>query len=427
MQGIDVRFIGRAGEHRVVSELLLKGHNPSIAVIDQGVDIILENGTTIQVKTTSQTGYKSRENSISIDISSTAYTRSRSTPKEKVQDLIVALNEAISNKTMKASEVNKWLAENNLEDVISKIKNEDGEYSVEDIVRHISEQPRKEFQSEVVTSMKLDESASTEDDIVKDEVDGDAKEEKDSSNAPETPKVTNEDNDNEDNDNEISSDDDEYDDDDEVNENMHPLIGAHVNTANGMGTIVGLSEGGNFKWMSDEDYGSAGEEAAIEITKEDITQLLSYRLGDEDDNSAAVGKIVIVPRDLTTDPINKQGESGEVIVIAENGDVTVKFADNQEGTYTGGVFESNEKKYNEVHRLLHLMKLRDSANYLFTMHGLRDIEQIEESLGEELTDAELYIVFEDIFKAHNIDIEEELKDDVNRTEYLRESLGKKLL
>lgn len=73
----DNRLLGMAGEHRIVSELLLKGYNPSIAVIDKGIDIILDDGKTIQVKTTLQTGYKSRGKSVALDISSTSYTRSR--------------------------------------------------------------------------------------------------------------------------------------------------------------------------------------------------------------------------------------------------------------------------------------------------------------------------------------------------------------
>ena len=70
----DNRSLGMAGEHRVVSELLLRGYNPSIAVIDKGVDIILDNGKTIQVKTTSQVRHGAH---VAIDISSTTYTRSR--------------------------------------------------------------------------------------------------------------------------------------------------------------------------------------------------------------------------------------------------------------------------------------------------------------------------------------------------------------
>lgn len=44
-------LIGKAGEHRVISELMLRGHCPSIPEVDNGVDIILENGLHLQVKT----------------------------------------------------------------------------------------------------------------------------------------------------------------------------------------------------------------------------------------------------------------------------------------------------------------------------------------------------------------------------------------
>lgn len=43
--------IGLAGEFRVMSELLLRGYNPAKSYMDNGVDIILENGNKIQVKT----------------------------------------------------------------------------------------------------------------------------------------------------------------------------------------------------------------------------------------------------------------------------------------------------------------------------------------------------------------------------------------
>jgi len=42
--------IGRAGEYRVASELLLRGYNPAIRAVDDGIDLVLENGTTIQIK-----------------------------------------------------------------------------------------------------------------------------------------------------------------------------------------------------------------------------------------------------------------------------------------------------------------------------------------------------------------------------------------
>jgi len=46
--------LGLAGEFRVMSELLLRGHNPAKSYVDNGIDLILENGTKIQVKTTSK-------------------------------------------------------------------------------------------------------------------------------------------------------------------------------------------------------------------------------------------------------------------------------------------------------------------------------------------------------------------------------------
>src|SRR4030042_306843 len=42
--------LGLAGEHRVISELLLRNLSPSKTIVDEGIDLILENGKTIQVK-----------------------------------------------------------------------------------------------------------------------------------------------------------------------------------------------------------------------------------------------------------------------------------------------------------------------------------------------------------------------------------------
>ena len=41
---------GLAGEFRVMSELLLRGHNPAKSYLEDGADIILQNGTRIEVK-----------------------------------------------------------------------------------------------------------------------------------------------------------------------------------------------------------------------------------------------------------------------------------------------------------------------------------------------------------------------------------------
>ena len=42
--------IGLAGELRVMSELLLRGHNPAKSYLEEGADIILENNLRIEVK-----------------------------------------------------------------------------------------------------------------------------------------------------------------------------------------------------------------------------------------------------------------------------------------------------------------------------------------------------------------------------------------
>ena len=47
----DTRYIGAAGEFRVLSELLIRGYKPAKHIVDDGIDIILNNGKTIQVKT----------------------------------------------------------------------------------------------------------------------------------------------------------------------------------------------------------------------------------------------------------------------------------------------------------------------------------------------------------------------------------------
>lgn len=48
---VNALAVGAAGEYRVASELLLRGLMPMIAAVDTGVDIVLQNGPTIQVKT----------------------------------------------------------------------------------------------------------------------------------------------------------------------------------------------------------------------------------------------------------------------------------------------------------------------------------------------------------------------------------------
>lgn len=46
------QMLGRAGELRIASELILRGYNPMFPEVDNGVDMVLEdNGARIQVKT----------------------------------------------------------------------------------------------------------------------------------------------------------------------------------------------------------------------------------------------------------------------------------------------------------------------------------------------------------------------------------------
>lgn len=52
MLSLRANAIGLAGELRVMSELLMRGHNPAKSYLDLGTDIILENGLKIQIKTT---------------------------------------------------------------------------------------------------------------------------------------------------------------------------------------------------------------------------------------------------------------------------------------------------------------------------------------------------------------------------------------
>ena len=43
--------IGKAGEHRIMSELIMRGHSPALISVDDGIDIVLTNGVKIGVKT----------------------------------------------------------------------------------------------------------------------------------------------------------------------------------------------------------------------------------------------------------------------------------------------------------------------------------------------------------------------------------------
>ena len=50
MGNMRANQVGLAGEFRVMSELLLRGHNPAKSYLENGADLILENGLRIEVK-----------------------------------------------------------------------------------------------------------------------------------------------------------------------------------------------------------------------------------------------------------------------------------------------------------------------------------------------------------------------------------------
>ncbi len=47
---MKANMTGLAGEFRVMSELLLRGHNPAKSYLEDGADLILENGLRVEVK-----------------------------------------------------------------------------------------------------------------------------------------------------------------------------------------------------------------------------------------------------------------------------------------------------------------------------------------------------------------------------------------
>ena len=51
MQKLAPHALGIAGELRVMSELMLRGYNPAKSYLDNGIDIFLDNGKKVQVKT----------------------------------------------------------------------------------------------------------------------------------------------------------------------------------------------------------------------------------------------------------------------------------------------------------------------------------------------------------------------------------------
>jgi hypothetical protein len=76
--------IGRAGEHRVVAELLLRDFRPLLAIVDDGVDITLESGRTIQVKTSSKPRLQGKRPHYAFSFQSSEWRRGRAVKRRRM-------------------------------------------------------------------------------------------------------------------------------------------------------------------------------------------------------------------------------------------------------------------------------------------------------------------------------------------------------
>jgi len=82
-------YIGKAGEYRVASELMLRGYGVLMAIVDNGIDLVTDNNLHIQVKTSNRRTGKSRNPNwgdrqlynFSLDL----HRRRRGDPKWKVE------------------------------------------------------------------------------------------------------------------------------------------------------------------------------------------------------------------------------------------------------------------------------------------------------------------------------------------------------
>jgi hypothetical protein len=80
-------------------------------------------------------------------------------------------------------------------------------------------------------------------------------------------------------------------------------------------------------------------------TKPEDTIKIVKEVDEEENNSfppPGVGSFVTIPINLTTDPINKQGEKGEVKFIDNDGNFYILFDDGLLGAYQGDIFDLQE-------------------------------------------------------------------------------------
>ena len=86
---------------------------------------------------------------------------------------------------------------------------------------------------------------------------------------------------------------------------------------------------GNYKYYyTEEQYNKEKGKKTEDISKESRSEFKNIRVGQE----------VKIPNGLTTDPLNKQGESGKV-TSTNKYITTVKFSDGTSGKYSSDIFE----------------------------------------------------------------------------------------
>jgi len=100
--------------------------------------------------------------------------------------------------------------------------------------------------------------------------------------------------------------------------------------------------GGKYKKVAQDKWVKVGsskkfKEGFAGMKKKQVEKLR------KEDKGINPGDTVKVPSDLTTDPSNKQGESGKVVIVKDRV-VSVKFSDGKVGQYDSGVLEKGEKK-----------------------------------------------------------------------------------
>ena len=66
------------------------------------------------------------------------------------------------------------------------------------------------------------------------------------------------------------------------------------------------------------------------------------KINEEVSEELHIGDVAKVPLSLTTDPANRQGQTGEVVHITKNGDFVLEFEDGIIGTYGEGTLEINK-------------------------------------------------------------------------------------